>query len=1003
MRDDRRSKIARRSSAIDHLERRVLLSSGLSITYNTNGINTLSYNGATLINSANGDGFQANRYYTLNSDGSTYTAVYAGNNFTSNWNSTTDTLTYTYPAFGSISVQYVQANSDRLNMIFTVSNNANSGVTLGGVDLYPARIHFPDPIPVSATNPNTWYPLVTSGIDGPGIIPANYTSGSNGASMAFVNDSDVTKPMYTSLYTLDNTTGENYYLWVGTGPKDQTIPNEPVFYRQTAPGQTDTFEASLRFGPAGEDPMSLATDVEAQYRIAYPSTLDWPDRRPIASLHLTSPPTHGGINPEGWFNNSPTENTTTQSGLNQFGADLINYANASVVQMQNDNAPGMIVWDVEGQKWPQATTYIGDASLAFNNIIETPVTLDDGVTSVTPMGYRVHRHWIAAAIRSNGQPEPLIDQFFQIFRNAGFRTGMTIRPTQITFSNGVPSQTTADEVTELETKISYAYNRWGSTLFYLDSNSGYDRDELRTVAAAFPNVLIMPEHADTSLYSATAPYGQWLTYNVTGTPAAVRDVYPNAFSVVYPADGSVANDEAPTEANVALGDVILFRGWFHDSYNDTMNSMYQQAVASVPSAPTGLSVAASNGVVNLSWNANNGVGIYDQGVYNVKRSTTHNGPYTTIASGIFGPGYTDSNVTNGTAYYYVISALNGRGESGNSSENTGTPAIGHIDGNSTLEVSGTGSSDIFTISQSGSLITVSCNSANQSFDASTINAVVIAGLALDDTLNFNGSISKPVTFNGGSGISTLNINSGTFTFTADANVGSSNLSVNVAANASVNFDTTQHLAALTVNGTATMPPNGSNVLVTSALSIPSGTLDLNDNDLILNYSSATQLPMVQGLIKSAFSNGTWLGNGITSTTARTNSLHNTSLGLIEASQYKTIFGTSTFDGESITNPAVLVKYTYQGDANLDGTVNSADFALLASHYGQTTSSWASGDFNYDNTSNALDFNAVAANYGASPALAAPAFSTASIVASSNDNPSDTLDGQTGNSLDDLVN
>lgn len=567
MHPDRPRKPGRVHWIAEYLERRVLLSSGLSITYNSNGINTLSYNGSTLINSANGDGFWVSRYWTLNADGITYSYV-SGTPSSTSWNSITDTLTYNY-SFGSISAQYVQLNPNRLNMIFTVTNNPTSGVTLGGVDIYPAHIHFPYPIPASA--PGEWYPLVTSGLDSPGIIPANYTSGSNGASMAFVNDSDVTKPMYTSLYTLDNTSGENYYLWVGTGPKDQPVANEPIFYRQTVPGQTDTFEASLRFSPAGTDPYSLATDVEQAYSTAYPDILNWPDRRPIASLHLTSPPTHTATNPEGWFNNSSTENTTTQSGLDQFGQDLINYANSSVTVMQSDNAQGMIVWDVEGQKWPQPTTYIGDASLAFNTIIENAVTLPNGMT-VTPMGYE---YTGPGSLRdANGNPEPLIDQFFQIFRNAGFRTGLTIRPTQITFTNGVPSQTTADEVTELETKISYAYNRWGSTLFYLDSNSGYDRDELRTVAAAFPNVLIMPEHGDVSVYGATAPYGQWLTYNFTGTSAFTRDVYPNAFSVIYPADGSTSTDQAPTEANVAQGDVILFRGWFHDSYNDTMNSIY---------------------------------------------------------------------------------------------------------------------------------------------------------------------------------------------------------------------------------------------------------------------------------------------------------------------------------------------------------------------------------------------------------------------------------------------
>jgi hypothetical protein len=642
------------------LEGRRLLS-GLAITYDSNGISTLAYNGDVLTNVPTrgaAEGFQVNRYYTLNTDG-TYAAIYGGAAYSSNWNASTHTLTYIYPAFGSITVQYVQPTPDRLNMIFTVTNRANSNVTLGGVDIYPASLHFPNPIQTSA--PGQWFPMVDAGVDGPNVIPANYTSGTSGASAAFVNDSDVTKPIYTSLYTIGTPNGKDYFMWVGTGPKDSQASTLPIFHRNTAPGQTDTFEESLRFGPAGTDPISLASDVEQAYAAAYPNIVNWPDRRAIGSLHLTSPPTHPN-NPEGWFNNSSTTNTTTIAGLNQFGADLLSYANTSVSVMKADNAQGMIVWDLEGQRWPQATTYIGDPRLLS----------DTRIQANSEMLYNYD---------GNGA---LVDQFFAIFRNAGFRTGLTIRPTQILYqsdgtayqASNYPDGTLVDEVAELEGKIAYANQRWGCTLFYLDSNSGYDRDAIRTVQAAYPNVLIIPEHATTSTYSAAAPYGQWLTYNYTGTPgspATTLATYPGAFSVIYPADGNTAADQAPTTASIARGDIILFRGWFNDSYNSTMLSMYQQAVPSVPAAPTGPSTIAGDHRVTLTWNAVTGTGIYGTGVYNVKRATTHNGPYTTIAYGLFGPGFVDTTAVNNTHYFYVVSAVNGRGESANSVEVSATP------------------------------------------------------------------------------------------------------------------------------------------------------------------------------------------------------------------------------------------------------------------------------------------------------------------------------------------
>ena len=66
------------------------------------------------------------------------------------------------------------------------------------------------------------------------------------------------------------------------------------------------------------------------------------------------------------------------------------------------------------------------------------------------------------------------------------------------------------------------------------------------------------------------------------------------------------------------------------------------------------------------------------------------------------------------------------------------------------------------------------------------------------------------------------------------------------------------------------------------------------------------------------------------------------------------------------NDMILVRYTYYGDTNLDGMVNTADFNNLAAHYNQTGANWVEGDFNYDGVVNAEDFALLAANYGATP-------------------------------------
>jgi hypothetical protein len=90
--------------------------------------------------------------------------------------------------------------------------------------------------------------------------------------------------------------------------------------------------------------------------------------------------------------------------------------------------------------------------------------------------------------------------------------------------------------------------------------------------------------------------------------------------------------------------------------------------SNVPSTPTGLTATAVNAQVNLSWNASTGAT-----AYYVKRSTTTGGPYTQIAAPT-GTNYADNSVSNGTKYYYVVSAYNSYGQSASSAEVSATPA-----------------------------------------------------------------------------------------------------------------------------------------------------------------------------------------------------------------------------------------------------------------------------------------------------------------------------------------
>jgi hypothetical protein len=89
-----------------------------------------------------------------------------------------------------------------------------------------------------------------------------------------------------------------------------------------------------------------------------------------------------------------------------------------------------------------------------------------------------------------------------------------------------------------------------------------------------------------------------------------------------------------------------------------------------PAVPAGLTATGQDRQIALSWSASSGAA-----TYNVKRSTTSGGPYTTIKTGATATSYTDTGLTNGTTYYYVVSAVNSAGESANSTQASATPQV----------------------------------------------------------------------------------------------------------------------------------------------------------------------------------------------------------------------------------------------------------------------------------------------------------------------------------------
>ena len=139
---------------------------------------------------------------------------------------------------------------------------------------------------------------------------------------------------------------------------------------------------------------------------------------------------------------------------------------------------------------------------------------------------------------------------------------------------------------------------------------------------------------------------------------------------------------------------------------------------------------------------------------------------------------------------------------------------------------------------------------------------------------------------------------------------------------------------------------------------PTGQFDLADNDLIVQADSLTwqnTLRQITTLVVSGRDTGPtpWHGYGIASNAAANNPMTALAVIVNDHGDRTPIF--TTFGGLPVDPNSILVKYTWNGDANLDGIVNADDYFLADSGYVTQKGGWNNGDFNYDGIVNADDY------------------------------------------------
>jgi autotransporter-associated beta strand protein len=151
-------------------------------------------------------------------------------------------------------------------------------------------------------------------------------------------------------------------------------------------------------------------------------------------------------------------------------------------------------------------------------------------------------------------------------------------------------------------------------------------------------------------------------------------------------------------------------------------------------------------------------------------------------------------------------------------------------------------------------------------------------------------------------------------------------------------------------GTLRLSADAPAATVLNALALSGGLLDAANNDFVVNYSEASPI----GDLITAYLNAQIIANGDDG-----NGLP-TYLAFAEAAD----LGITDFGGVAVDETSVLVKFTYVGDANLDGQVDALDYERVDLAIGNSgVFGTAQGDLNYDGSVDALDYEQIDLNIG----------------------------------------
>jgi len=387
--------------------------------------------------------------------------------------------------------------------------------------------------------------------------------------------------------------GATYPLLASGGvqaePKESPLVVPPLGIPQIPPGRTLELKFTLRFTDAAMHRHEALADFYEAYRSYHEPMLDWPDRRPIGATFLMSEWGKignqfgiDGINPRRYFSPStdgidmlsPHGNVILRKKMRQL-------AQSTVVANKQLNSQGIILWNVEGGF--HSTAFIGDPRMV-------PIT--------------------------NPELDGALDDYFQIIRDAGLKTGLTLRPTQLRWNEGNgtwghgpgnvnpnadPFKTDYERLIpehvqwwrvypvarRMSEKIAYAKDRWGCTIFYLDTSMIWrprgrkmnmaaqmmSAHVYREIRRRHPDVLLIPEvmKQQIAYVGHMAPYGQTGFGRVRPTfkQDYLRDIFPHYFGALYIHDtgGDPYLNQVDHVNQLVWGEAFITDAWSPGSPN----------------------------------------------------------------------------------------------------------------------------------------------------------------------------------------------------------------------------------------------------------------------------------------------------------------------------------------------------------------------------------------------------------------------------------------------------